>query len=234
MNTPTYAEHQTADNSGFGDSDKRSNTAPLQKLNRALHYFSYFFGACAIVFALLSLATNMNLVDIFLWIGKYFGLSFSLLFSLLLGAGIWSILRLNTLSVKDPKRIETGTRPLNLNSLLGQRVFWHQVGMQTANGISTLALTFTLLGISLGIGSLSEQSLSPENVNNVISILTTQFSMAFMTTVVGLPTATALRAYLGILNAKQDMQYAEFDTQFDTKDKGKISATTIVNKFEES
>jgi hypothetical protein len=230
MNTPTCAEHQTIDNSGFHDSDKRSNTATLQKLNRALHYFCYFFGACAIVFALLSLATNMNLVDILLWIGKYFGLGFSLLFSLLLGAGIWSIFRLNALSIKDPKRLDSGTSSLNINSLLGQRVFWYQVGMQTANGISTLALTFTLLGISLGIGSLSEQSLNPENVNNVISILTTQFSMAFMTTVVGLPTATALRAYLGILHAKQDMQYAKFDTQGE----GKISATTKANKFEES
>jgi hypothetical protein len=59
-----------------------------------------------------------------------------------------------------------------------------------------------LLGISVGIGTLSKQSLTPETVNEVIGILTQQFSMAFMTTVVGLPAATLSRALLSISMVK--------------------------------
>tara|TARA_B100000683_G_scaffold220295_1_gene217084 strand:- start:1019 stop:1255 length:237 start_codon:yes stop_codon:yes gene_type:complete len=68
--------------------------------------------------------------------------------------------------------------------------------MQTANGVTTLALTFTLLGISLGIGGLAEQNLTPETVQTVIRDLTANFSLAFMTTVVGLPMSAILRALL--------------------------------------
>ncbi|MFT5840733.1 MAG: hypothetical protein ACI9UT_003247 [Flavobacteriales bacterium] len=64
--------------------------------------------------------------------------------------------------------------------------FLYDVGMQAANGISILAMTFTLLGISLGIGCLSEQPVTPSSVKEIIGELTKQFSMVFMTTVVGL------------------------------------------------
>ena len=82
---------------------------------------------------------------------------------------------------------------------------WSELGLQTANGISTLALTFTLFGISMGIGSLSEQPLSQENVESVISELTAQFSIAFMTTVVGLPTAALIRAVISVRVAKHEI-----------------------------
>ena len=75
---------------------------------------------------------------------------------------------------------------------------WMETGMHAANGITTLALTYTLLGISLGIGSLAEQSLTPETVQTVIRDLTGNFSLAFLTTVIGLPTATLLRAILSV------------------------------------
>jgi hypothetical protein len=80
--------------------------------------------------------------------------------------------------------------------------FLYDAGMQAANGISTLALTFTLLGISLGIGTLSEQPLTPESVNGIIGELTKQFSMAFMTTVVGLPSSAILRAWVSLRYTK--------------------------------
>ena len=73
---------------------------------------------------------------------------------------------------------------------------WFQTGIQAANGITTLALTFTLLGISLGIASLAEHELSPETVREVIRDMTANFSLAFMTTVVGLPVSAVLRAIL--------------------------------------
>ena len=139
-------------------------------------------GAVVILFALISVVTNMQVDDIVAWMAKYFGITFSGLFASLLLVSVYAIIKVSQRQSAS---------------------FWAQVAAQAANGISTLALTFTLLGISLGIGALSEQSLTPENVDTIISVLTTQFSMAFMTTVVGLPASTAVRAWLAILVAKQ-------------------------------
>lgn len=79
---------------------------------------------------------------------------------------------------------------------------WRAAGLQAASGIATLALTFTLFGISIGIGSLAEQPLTPETVRVVIADLTGQFSLAFMTTVIGLPVSAVLRATLMVLAAR--------------------------------
>ena len=82
------------------------------------------------------------------------------------------------------------------------RHVWVEIGLHAAGGIATLALTFTLLGISLGIGSLSDQTLSPETIQEVIKGLTEHFSMAFMSTVVGLPVSAALRAVLLVTRSR--------------------------------
>jgi len=79
---------------------------------------------------------------------------------------------------------------------------WRAAGLQAASGIATLALTFTLLGISLGIGTLAERPLTPDTVQAVIGALTARFSLAFMTTVIGLPTAALGRALLLVLAAR--------------------------------
>ena len=68
-----------------------------------------------------------------------------------------------------------------------------------SNLISTLALTYTLLGISLGIGELSSSKLDIDTINQTISKLTQQFSMAFMTSVIGLPLSGLLRSILIII-----------------------------------
>lgn len=73
---------------------------------------------------------------------------------------------------------------------------WRQVGLQASSGIATVALTFTLLGISLGIGGLAGQKLTPDSVQGVIGALTGRFALAFSTTVVGLPVAAGLRALI--------------------------------------
>jgi hypothetical protein len=73
-------------------------------------------------------------------------------------------------------------------------------GLQACNGIATIALTFTLLGISLGIGSLSHGGLTPETINDIIAELTNYFSMAFMTSVIGLPLSAVLRTLLILIN----------------------------------
>jgi hypothetical protein len=70
--------------------------------------------------------------------------------------------------------------------------------------VSTVALTYTLLGISLGIGSLAGRPLDPTTIQPIITELTRYFSLAFMTTVVGLPTAAALRALVLITDARRD------------------------------
>ena len=79
-----------------------------------------------------------------------------------------------------------------------ERALWHETGCHAANGTATLALTYTLLGISMGIGSLSEQSLTVESIQPIMRDLTSHFSLAFMTTVIGLPVSSVLRALMGI------------------------------------
>ena len=134
-------------------------------------------GLIIVVLAGLSYLTNMPLAALLKWAQAVFGWSFALLFSGLTVTGIIA-----------SQKLRKGCNPY----------YWYEVGQQSANGISTLALTFTLLGISLGIGSLSEQPLSPDNIQAIISNLTHQFSTAFMTTVVGLPAASLIRAWVGI------------------------------------
>lgn len=79
---------------------------------------------------------------------------------------------------------------------LHEKKFWFETGIQLSNLISTIALTYTLLGISLGIGELSSSKLDVDTINETISKLTEQFSMAFMTSVIGLPLSGILRSIL--------------------------------------
>lgn len=83
--------------------------------------------------------------------------------------------------------------------------YWQEVGVQAANGVTTLALTFTLLGISLGIGSLAGRDLNPQTVQAVIREVTANFSLAFMTTVIGLPISALLRSILLIAGADRNL-----------------------------
>jgi hypothetical protein len=134
-------------------------------------------GTSIILLAVISYITQLPLTAIFSWLERMFSVGFIVIFSMLVALGLVAIMQLKNLE---------------------QASYWHEVGQQAGNGISTLALTFTLLGISLGIGTLAEQPLSPDNVQEIISGLTKQFSMAFMTTVVGLPVATVIRALVAI------------------------------------
>lgn len=153
----------------------------LPYMQRTLQLGYWVGGSLIILLAVLSFATQMTLADILMYVERLFGVTFTLIFTALVLMAAWSIIQLYQAK---------------------QVAVWTEVGMQMANAISTLALTFTLLGISLGIGSLSNQALTPETVQGIISQLTAQFSMAFMTTVVGLPTATLFRAWISILSVK--------------------------------
>ncbi len=131
------------------------------------------------VIILLAVATHLWRLDLnqtFTWLDAAFGPVFIAIYLLLVALAIYATTNL--------PRTDGG--------------MWFELGSQAAAGIATLALTFTLLGISLGIESLSRHELSPETVQAVIGDLTRHFSTAFLTTIVGLPTANLLRATLAV------------------------------------
>ncbi|MCW8914771.1 MAG: hypothetical protein OQK24_02835 [Magnetovibrio sp.] len=150
---------------------------------------SYVLGAGVIGLAIAVGATSMGPDAIARWTLEVFGITFITLFSALIFATVYCWARL-------------GDGQLTART----RTVWLEGGLHAANGVSTLALTYTLLGISLGIGTLSDQELTPSTVQHVISQLTDHFSLAFMTTVVGLPTSAALRALILISHSRIEAQ----------------------------
>ena len=140
---------------------------------------SYFLGFAVIAMALGVVATSLDVADIVEGAQRIFGVVFI--------TGLASLVYLAILALV---KVASG-RPGDA----GHRT-WFESGVQAANAVATLALTYTLLGISLGIGSLSDQALTPDTVQGVIRDLTGHFSMAFMTTVIGLPLSALLRALL--------------------------------------
>nr|WP_136249653.1 hypothetical protein [Ningiella ruwaisensis] len=160
-------------------------------------------GISIIILALASFVTQLTLPELIAHAQRLFGVGFIVIYLALLTCFAFAIFKLHH---QDSTTL------------------WTETGLQAANGISTLALTFTLLGISLGIGSLSEQTLTPESVHSIIQSLTKQFSMAFMTTVVGLPTAFICRAWIGILSAKhlEKSQAQEHHAFIDWQQESKI------------
>ena len=147
---------------------------------------SYLLGGAVLAAAGLAALWSLNLGDIAGWAFDVLGAGFVGLLTLLVLATAYCLVRL----------VRTGRD--------GEAAdFWLMAGVQLAGGVATLALTYTLFGISLGIGSLAGQGLTPENVQGVIRDLTASFSLAFMTTVIGLPLSAALRTLLVIVHGKQ-------------------------------
>ena len=134
-------------------------------------------GAGVIMLALASYITDQRLSALFEWMQQVFGWGYALMYALLVAGALFSFRRLS--AAKDSR-------------------YWFELGQQTAGGIATLSLTFTLLGISLGIGALSDKTIDPTTIQGIIQELTRHFSTAFMTTVVGLPTANCLRALISL------------------------------------
>ena len=96
------------------------------------------------------------------------------------------------------------TRMIRTRFKVTERELWLETGLHAASGVATLALTYTLFGISLGIGTLADQPLNPQTVGGIIQDLTRHFSLAFLTTVVGLPTSALLRALILITDRRLD------------------------------
>ena len=147
------------------------------RLNQLSQVTSWFFGLLVIMFFTYMIATGNHPTKMLDWGFSTLGTSFIVIFSILVFASLFCIFKLNT-SENNIKK------------------FWLETGMQFSNSISIIALTFTLLGISLGIGELSSAKLDLNTINQTIGKLTEQFSMAFMTSVIGLPVSAIFKSAL--------------------------------------
>ena len=147
---------------------------------------SYLMGAVVLAVAGLAGLWSLQIGDIAGWAFDVLGAGFIGLLTVLVLATAYCLVQLRR--ARDDAEVSD---------------FWLITGVQLAGGVATLALTYTLFGISLGIGTLAGQGLTPETVQTVIRDLTASFSLAFMTTVVGLPLSAALRTILVVVHGKQ-------------------------------
>lgn len=156
----------------------------LQFADSGSRAVSYLLGGLAVALAVAALITSASTSEITEWVRDVLGWSFVVLLAALVFTALFSWVRMNSANVG------------------GDGEVWLEAGVQAANGVTTLALTYTLLGISLGIGSLAGQELNPETIQVVIREMTANFSLAFMTTVVGLPVSAALRSLIVVTHAR--------------------------------
>ena len=162
----------------------------IPKSADSLQALSLMLGGLVIGLASFVMFTGQSAAMAVAWVFEVLGLPFLLLLASLVFVGLLCLIKL----------LATRAMPYGTKRDT-QRIKWLQAGLQSCNGIATLALTFTLLGISLGIGRLSDGGLTPENINSVIADLTAHFSLAFMTSVIGLPLSAAMRTALIVCNA---------------------------------
>ncbi len=144
----------------------------------------YLLGSLAIVLAGLLLLTRTTLEEAVTWSFEVNGIAFTALLVGLTLAAVYCWLRLRGRPRNDPAAPK-----------------WLAAGLQAANGISTVALTFTLLGVTLGLSDLSGRVLTAETMPGVIHELTGTFALAFLTTVIGQPVAALLRTLLLVSDA---------------------------------
>lgn len=155
--------------------------AVLATLNTGSQAVSMVLAAIVVALAVAMAAAAVPPSDIAAWGRKVLGPTFLGLLAALVTLSLFSWLKL----LRQPGDM-----------------LWVEAGLQAAGGITTLALTYTLLGISLGIGTLAERDLSPQTVQVIVRELTADFSLAFMTTVIGLPISAVLRALLMVTHAR--------------------------------
>ena len=161
--------------------------------NQSSQAISVFLGCILISLVFFVYLTENEPFEVFNMATSILGSTFILLISLLTFFSIICITNVITLKLYEKK-------------------LWFETGIQLSNLISTIALTYTLLGISLGIGDLSSSKLDVDTINETISKLTEQFSMAFMTSVVGLPLSGVLRSIL-IICYEYNRKYSNLNNQ---------------------
>ena len=149
-------------------------------LNQSSQAVSFFLGSILISLVFIVYLTENKPSEIFNMANSILGSTFIILISLLTFFSVICITNVITLKLYEKK-------------------FWFETGLQSSNLISTIALTYTLLGISLGIGELAISKLDIGSINETIGKLTNKFSMAFLTSVIGLPLSSLLRSILIII-----------------------------------
>ena len=159
----------------------------ILRFNQSSQAISLLFGTLIVILLIYVLTTNNDPAFIFNWLISVLGNTFIVF---LLFLSITSII-----CIINVCGVEASNKKL-----------WFESGLQLSNLIATIALTYTLLGISLGIGELSTSKLDVGTINQTISRLTNQFSMAFMTSVIGLPLSGILRSILVICYERSKMQ----------------------------
>ena len=160
-------------------------TSIISNLGAGSRGLSIFLGSVAVLIAIASFFSDQSFYGVANWTLKMFGYSFLVIISALIILVCFSWI----------KMFEAKHQNID-------RQIWVETGQHAANGVATLALTYTLLGISLGISTLSEHELNSGTIQALIGSLTQHFSLAFMTTVVGLPISGILRALIGITEMK--------------------------------
>ncbi len=116
-------------------------TALRSGLDSGSRTLSCFLGVVVLGLFAAAMATPLDAGDVIRWAREVFGVTFLLALSALAVTALHCWMRLEAGGAVDGARLETG--------------------LHAANGIATLALTYTLLGISLGIGSLANHDLGP-------------------------------------------------------------------------
>ena len=105
-------------------------------INQSSQAVSFFLGSILISLVFIVYLTENEPSEIFNMANSLLGSTFIILISLLTFFSVICITNVITLKPYEKK-------------------FWFETGIQLSNLISTIALTYTLLGISLGIGGLS-------------------------------------------------------------------------------
>mgnify|MGYP001295399754 CR=1 FL=1 len=150
-------------------------------VNDTIKFSSVIGGIVLVCFASMSILLGVEPKTLLTQVRDILGEPFLILTGLLTATAITAILKVaDQLTSRNMKKI------------------WLQIGIHASNGVATLALTFTLFGISSGIGQLTAGSLNIEEINSVIASLTDEFSMAFMTSVIGLPLSALLRVAVAV------------------------------------
>lgn len=149
------------------------------KINSLSQSLSWFLGLTVLTFFAYMFISGDDPKSLMKWSFSTLGTLFILILTSQIFLSIFCIVKLN-------------------NSLMIFKRYWFEFGVQVSNSISTIALTFTLFGISVGIGGISSSNLDISTINQTIGNLTKSFSMAFMTSVIGLPVAAILKSILVI------------------------------------
>lgn len=150
------------------------------KINSFSQSLSWFLGLTAIIFFVYMFISGDDPKSLMKWSFSTLGTLFIFILSSQILLSIFCIVQLNS------------------SKIIFKR-YWFEFGVQVSNSISTIALTFTLFGISVGIGGISSSNLDILTINQTIGNLTKSFSMAFMTSVIGLPVSAIFKSILVIM-----------------------------------